>query len=126
MSGHARRWHAGWRGWVDNIEYRVVPGRKSGEDLRLEHYVQGEWMAVAFEGGFLLADFFCQNEDGLFPRAEAYAGGSKYLAYCYWAACSGWEAPAKKVAADKERKKRKGFFTRRDELPPPDSWEPPF
>ena len=98
-----RRWRAGDRFWCDEVEYRVMPGRKGPDDLRLEHYVNGEWRPVKMETGFLLADFFFENEHVLYPRAKGYRGGYEYLRAIQHATRYGWESTQQQLREQQAR-----------------------
>lgn len=98
-----RRWQAGDNFWCDGIRYRVVEGRKKPGDLRLERRIDGEWQPVRMESGFMLADFFFENEHVVFPRADGYRGGYEYLKELHNAARHGWEATQRKLRGQQQR-----------------------
>lgn len=100
-----RRWEAGYNGTASGISYRVVQGRKSADDLRLEFRVNGEWRPVAMDIGFLLADFFFENEHVLYPRSQGYRGGWKYIQALQRAALDGWEAALSDLDQEKDSKR---------------------
>ena len=75
----------------NGILLRVVPGKKSAEDLRLEWQIPGgEWRAVTMATGAIMADFWYENEDVLYPRAAGFKGGEKYAQYLGVAMREGW------------------------------------
>ena len=84
-----RRFLAMDEGRFGNIHWRVVEGRKSEDDLRLDLLVP-RWTAVPMGLGFLFADFFYENENVLYPPSR-YRGGQMYLDFCGGAAHLGWE-----------------------------------
>lgn len=109
-----RRWEAGQTGMVGGIPWRVVQGYKRPDDLRLEFFFSGRgWVAVKMEVGFLLADFFFENEEVLYPRENDHGyptgrdGGLYYLRAATHAAHYGWEAARDKLGDEKRRKRER-------------------
>lgn len=99
-----RRWRPdGEPFWCDGIQYRVVPGRKGPDDMRLEKHLNGEWQPVRMEAGFMLADFFFENEHVLYPRAKGYRGGFEYLKAIQFAAQNGWESTQRQLREQQSR-----------------------
>jgi hypothetical protein len=103
-----RRWLAGMAFEVDGVFYRVLRGRKEAprgaEDLRLEHRVDGVWRPVRMQTGAMLADFFFENEDVLYPRPR-FNGGTEYLSYLWDAAYTGWEHSEGRLQEQKTRRR---------------------
>lgn len=62
-----------------------------------------EFFAVPMPLGFLLADFFHDNEDVLYPPSDGYQGGERYLTAVRGAVRLGWEAAAEHLGDERER-----------------------
>lgn len=105
-----RRWKAGDELVVDGLHFRVVQGAKSPEDLRLELELGSGWRPVNMSWGALMADFFFENEDVLYPPEERHLhgriGGQYYLNYCARAAREGWQESDYGMRGEKRRKDR--------------------
>jgi hypothetical protein len=72
---------------------RVVKGKKAEDDLRFEWQVPGgEWRAVTMAAGGIMADFWYENEDVLYPPSAGFLGGEKYAQYLDQAMREGWDA----------------------------------
>jgi hypothetical protein len=91
-----RRWQPGDDLMLDGIRYRVTNGRKGPTDLKLEMRAPDLWLPAPMSAGFVLADFFHENEDGLYPPPR-YEGGDMFLAWCALAALHGWRRPFNKL-----------------------------
>jgi hypothetical protein len=98
-----RRFAPGSHGEFGGIEWRVWRGRKAPEDLRLEIRSM-EFVPVPMALGFLLADFFAENEDVLFPPSKGFQGGRRYLLYLSRAVRLGWESAVALLNDEKRRK----------------------
>lgn len=73
----------GDNGTIGGVSWRVVQGRKSPSDLRLDLYVP-RWVPPSMTLGFLFADFYAQNErtlaeEGYLARSVAAQPGQRYL-----------------------------------------------
>ena len=101
-----RRWKAGDEGYCNGIQWRVTPGRKGPDDLRLEMHINGEWQPAKMEIGFLMADFFFENEHVLYRRSDGYRGGYEYLKELHNAARYGWENTQQKLRQQQTRIRR--------------------
>jgi hypothetical protein len=100
-----RRWAPTDGLTVDGVTFRTVPGSKAPSDLRLEWYISGRWIPVAMSAGLVMADFFYENEERLFPYPAD--GGERYLRAIRDAArTEGWDRVATRLAADRERRRR--------------------
>jgi hypothetical protein len=102
-----RRWKPGDEIEVDGVRFRVVAGKKTpnggmGQDLRLDWWTGGRWQAVGMGVGFLLADFFFENEEVLYPQALGHLGGKKYLRFVKHAAERGWRYAVVELRAEQE------------------------
>ena len=98
-----RRWKAGDEGYCNEIRYRVVTGRKGPDDLRLDLFINGDWQPAKMEIGFLMADFFFENEHALYPRARGYRGGFEYLKALQDASRYGWQATQRQLRTQQSR-----------------------
>lgn len=95
------------------MQFRIVRGAKSPDDLRLDWYIDGHWIAVPMMVGGFLADFFGENEDVLYPPPAK--GGAKYIEYLRWSwkhgvdrAQAGLEA--ERYLRDRDRETRPRLF----------------
>lgn len=105
-----RRWKEGDTAEVSGLKFRVVKGYKGPDDLRLEVFINndyGDWVPVPMNLGFVLADFFGENEDHLYPPEQGYAGGNYYVNHLYLARKHGWEYAQNRLAAEKQAKRAK-------------------
>lgn len=98
----SRRWQAGWRGTVDGVTLRVERGKKGPADLRMDVFVGGEWKPVHMSLGCVLADFFFENEDVLYPPSQGFAGGTYYLRALAEAPKVGWEAVVGRIRSERQ------------------------
>jgi hypothetical protein len=106
-----RAFKAGVHGRIGEIEWRVVRGKKESrvpgaEDLRLDIRAL-EFFPVSMGLGFLLAEFFCENEEVLYPRAAGYSGGGRYLHFVAGAVRQGWETAAEQLKLEREEADRR-------------------
>ena len=111
-----RRWHPTEPFEFDGIYFRIVPGDKitmlgeHGKDLRLEIYGENGWRAVHMRLGGFLADFFCDNEEVLYPPVTPdgfktqWKGAKKYLAYLRQSWHYGWEKAEAELQAERQQK----------------------
>jgi len=86
-----RRFQIGDKGDLSGVHWRIEEGRKGPEDKVLEIVVP-EVCKVPMGLGLLMAQFFFDNEEHLYPQAYGYRGGFLYLDVCAKAALQGWEA----------------------------------
>lgn len=89
----------------DGHSYRVAQGGKGPTDQLLEVKTERGWRPVGMSTSAMMADFFFQNEERLYPR-PAGEGGWKYVRFMNKAISHGW-----KVADDELKRER----IRRDE-----------
>jgi hypothetical protein len=84
--------------------FRVVTGRKGPDDLRLEQFVDGQWVPVFMEEAFMLVDFFHENEQWLEQHRDHWrrGGGSYFLDAVREAAAAGWEVPAGRIRVQRK------------------------
>lgn len=100
-----RHFYDGWQEEVDGIWFRAVAGYKGPDDLRLEWYRSGEWWPVSMVVGAMMADFFCENEDYLYPPGQGHQGRAKYLTYLARAAQDGHKQANQQLMAEKVNKR---------------------
>lgn len=99
-----RRWQVGEPFEVDGLRWRVVKGKKSPDDLRLEHLTPNGWRPTAMAMLFMLADFWYENEDLLYPKPR-YQGADYLLREVTRAAKQGWQVAQAKLQKEKEQKR---------------------
>jgi hypothetical protein len=98
-----RQFRAGAVGQAGGVEYRIVQGKKHPDDLRLDLRAR-DWVPVGMALGFLLSDFFNENENVLYPPEQGFKGGKMWLDYLIGAAEAGWEAAADLLRDQRERR----------------------
>jgi hypothetical protein len=85
------------------FRYRVRQGRKGPTDKILDVASdRGAYVPVSMELGFLLADFFRQNEDELYLPSLGLDGGDMYLNRVLCAARNGWRSEADRLRGERE------------------------
>lgn len=109
---------------VGGLYFHVVPEREAASSKKLKgngHMVlevwqpegwlpdgrwnsKGRWIPLPMDVGFLLADFWCNEEDAMYERASGNLGGDKYMRYCWDAYYKGWEHAASNMELDKAGK----------------------
>lgn len=101
-----RRWTPGLITDLSTARYRVVPGAKSPDDLRLERLDNGRWVPVFMEETFLMVDFFHENEGALNPYRPHWrqSGGTYFLAEVIDAARNGWRGPTDRIRQNRRRR----------------------
>lgn len=99
-----RRFEAGQEYTMSGLQFRIVEGYKSPDDLRLEVLTDaGDYMPVKMTLGLFLADFFGENEDYLYPPPGE--GGDRYISECWHARRRGWKEAAARLAREKAAKR---------------------
>jgi len=84
-----RRFKAGDTFKVDGIWYRLVPGRKDPDDLRLDWASPGwSWRPVSLDHVALIIDAISDNENVLYPPPAA--GGGYVWKFVKQALRDGW------------------------------------
>lgn len=92
------------------VEYGAKTSRLPGQyDLRLDAQAGHAWVPVSMTVGFMLADFFHENEEILYPPSMGYKGGAKYLTECRGAARDGWGHAANRLRLERKYK-QEGLF----------------
>ena len=104
-------WRAGMHGQYQGFQWRTSPGYKGRGDLRLDirtrNQRRDDWCAVPMALGFLLADFFYDNEERVHPPRLYFRGGEYYLDHLLDAVCDGWESQALLVEDQRRRKRQR-------------------
>lgn len=98
-----RRFQPGQSGELNGIDWRVVQGKKARDDRRLDLSTSG-WRSVPMSLGFLLADFFVENENVLYPPSPTRRGGEMYMDFCRGSVLVGWEASHEYILGQRARK----------------------
>ena len=109
-----RRWQAGDRAELDGLQFRVQPGSKKADDLRLDVMVNGKWQPVHMRLAALIVDFLYENEDALYPRephssclvygcngSRGHGGGEYYIRYLRKAGRDGWRVAQAELEGEK-------------------------
>lgn len=91
---------------LDGLRWRVVKGRKSPDDLRLEHMTPKGWRPTAMALLFMLTDFWYENEDLLYPKPR-YQGAEYLLRAVRRAAVNGYQSEVDKLEGEKQRKRER-------------------
>jgi hypothetical protein len=82
-----------------------MPGKKARDDLRIDWATTNGWAAVRMVTVFMLADFFYENEDYLFPVGR-YRGGAMFLDAVRDACLNGWTGADERLEEQKRAKER--------------------
>lgn len=100
------------KGDIGGVRWRVVQGKKSANDLRLDISTDG-WIAPRMTLGFLFADFYANNErtlaqEGYLARSVIEQPGKRYLNFIIAAMepWLGWEVSAAQLEFERASKKR--------------------
>lgn len=97
-----RRWTADRTVNINGLRFRAVTGYKHPKDLRLEVLQEVGWRPVPMLVGAMLADFFGENEDVLYPPPAA--GGRKYMGYLWDAYQTGWQSADARLRQERAAK----------------------
>lgn len=89
---------------VGYTTYRVVPGCKAPDDLRLDQWRDGGWLPVVLDETFFIVDFICQNEDRLYPKG---AGGNYTMGALWTAKRHGWRAAVDGLHRERKTKQER-------------------
>lgn len=93
---------------IGGIRYRVRQGRKGPDDLVLELEGHRGFVPAKMALGALMADFFYQNEESLYPRQFGYRGGDMYFNFLLSAIRRGWREACLELEAERQRRDRRG------------------
>ena len=104
-----RRFHVGQTGEFAGTRWRIVRGRKSKDDLRLEIKTEG-WVPISMALTFLQADFYSQNEEtlqaqGAIGRSVGQRAGARFINFCAGAQLLGWEWAYEQLQEERARKR---------------------
>lgn len=75
---------------IDGFTFRIRQGRKGPNDLVLDLWNGREYAPVPMGLGGLMADFFYQNEERLYPQQYGFDGGERYLRFLRDCTRRGW------------------------------------
>lgn len=101
-----RRWTEGTEFELDGLSWRVVKGRKAPGDLRLEHMTTSGWRPTAMALVFMLADFWYENEDLLYPKPK-FQGADYLLRAIERAAKNGYQSEVERLEGEKLAKRQR-------------------
>ena len=101
--------HVGQTGTIGSVRWRIVEGKKSPSDQRLD-ILCSQFAPVKMDLGFLFADFYAQNErrlaeEGYLSRSVARDAGARYRYFIEGSQLLGWEAASDQLAFERERKR---------------------
>lgn len=100
---NSRRFQAGDRFLYDGIWYRLVPGRKGPDDLRLEWACSGfAWRPVTLDHAAIMVDAIGENENYLYP--PPYAGAGKVWQFVIKALREGWRQAVHDLHLERDHK----------------------
>ena len=106
-----RRFSAGDEFIIHGLPYRVVPGVKqrngASDDLRLEWKIADAWQPTPMVHVLFQTDFFCDNEEALYPRSKGFQGGNFFLRALSKAKHWGWTAAANELERQKNARRGK-------------------
>lgn len=99
----------GQHGTIGGVEWRIVTGRKSPSDLRLDVRAV-RFVPVSMAVGFLFADFYAHNEhtlavEGYLSRSVAANPGQRYVNFIVGAQRLGWEAARDQLESERQTKR---------------------
>lgn len=77
---------------LGGVHFRFVQGVKAADDVRMDILVP-RWTKVSMKLGYVMADFYAQNERVLYPHRGDKAG-ERYIYACKGAQLLGWEHAA--------------------------------
>jgi hypothetical protein len=90
---------------MGGVAWRVTMGRYGPGDLRLEWQMRGRWVPVQMVLGAIMADFYGDNEDALYPAG---LGWQKYAQWIALAASQGWVPAQHQMLQEKAKRGRHG------------------
>ena len=104
-SRRERRWAPTDPWSVGSSTFRVIPGAKGPDDLRLERWTVQGWRPIKMAETFVEADFFHENEQWLEQARDHWRrpGGSYFLEQLLLAVQGGWTKPARRLEDDKRK-----------------------
>jgi hypothetical protein len=106
---------------INGMWFRVVPEELAASPLRKgnghmvlqywraagqypDGYHQAQWLEVKMDAGFLMSDFFFNEEHAMYERDRGYRGGYKYMDALWQAARKGWQDAARVLCMERKRK----------------------
>jgi hypothetical protein len=103
-----RRFVPGYEVVISGLRFRVEQGHKGPADLVLLWFTPTGWRRIEMAAGALMADFFYENEHGLYPPPH-YLGGEKYRDFLKHAMQHGWEKADAGLKSEKQLKQERLF-----------------
>lgn len=91
------------------LKFRVRRGRKGPQDQVLEWHTPHGWQLIRLDDVAFIVEFLYRNEDRLYPRANGFQGGEKFLKYLTQAAREGYSAAAESLAEEKAVKAQRNY-----------------
>lgn len=86
---------------IGGVRLRIRQGRKGPDDLVLDIEGYAGYVPVRMTLGALMADFFFQNEERLYPQEFNFEGGNRYVRFIHRAIAIGWENAAAQLARER-------------------------
>lgn len=86
---------------LGGVHFRFVQGRKDPDDVRMDLLIP-RWVPVSMKLGYVMADFYAQNERVLYPYRGDKAG-DRYIIACQVAQFAGWEEAAAQLDYEREQ-----------------------
>lgn len=89
------------------VHWRVVEGYKKareGQDLRLDISTDGQtWAAVPMALAAIQDQFYCENEDRLYPQSMGFEGRKKFTGFIDLSRNEGWDVAVTILEGEKAR-----------------------
>lgn len=108
-SDDQRRFKEGDAFEVSGVRFRVCTGTKGPDDLVLKWQLHdGRWAPILFDAAFLMADFFYENEEALYPSYRPNnQGGEKFRCAVFVAVKYGWREASRRVALERQQRRQR-------------------
>jgi hypothetical protein len=96
---------------LSGVKVRIVQGKKSPDDLRLEIRTNG-WVPASMVLNFVMADFYAQNEHTLqnarvIGKTCGQTAGARFIHFCKGAQTLGWRIAAAQLKSEREEAQRR-------------------
>jgi len=81
---------------AEHMRFRHIPGRKRNGDRRLEVWMPDDagvvkWLPVSMVDVFFMHEFFCDNEERVYPQVDGYKGWQYWVDALKVARKQGWQ-----------------------------------
>lgn len=95
---------------LDGAMFRIVEGKKSDDDLRLDMFIGvlgaggeyvGSWVPVKASWLFYMFDFLWENEHALYPPSTGAKGGEYLTEHMAIARDFGWQAARRRLETER-------------------------